>query len=349
MPSPTPCACEGRRVLNRLLALVIRIFLSLSKYRVPEGQAKSFLRRVVTFHSALSVSEGGVPSRERRLNTRSSRVGKITTPSRRPGTSAATQEWSIQDTQLCCRLEAPILYQPDTDFQSLDGLYLEPDSWLEIPLRSDRPIPFKCAVCTTINLGCDLCLIPLQVTLPDPPTLPRSGYVPFFVVFTTRPRSSILAREIAADATIAVSLLRQITVLSGPSPLYSPTASAASVTTAEDSDARSTSSKRSILRRRAAKSSPSTPSGSPRSLQQPVPQDKPLPPIPHGISDMRSLHTDVCIGFPKRPRNRVAAHQRHPSIEEHAALPDGLYKGKLRLDKTMLPSIEWAGLTVKVS
>lgn len=62
---------------------------------------------------------------------------------------------------------------------------------------------------------------------------------------------------------------------------------------------------------------------------------------------MRSLHTDVCIGFPKRPRSRVAAHQRHPSIEESAALPDGLYKGKLRLDKTMLPSIEWAGLTVK--
>lgn len=172
--------------------------------------------------------------------------------------------------------------------------------------------------------------------------------MPFFVVFTTRPRSSTLAREIAADATIAVSLLRQITVLSGPSPLYSPTLSAASVAT-EDSDARTTSSKRSLLRRRTAKSSPSTPSGSPRSPQKPVPQDKPLPPIPHGISDMRSLHTDVCIGFPKRPRNRVAAQQRHPSIEEHAALPDGLYKGKLRLDKTMLPSIEWAGLTVKVS
>ncbi|EKM58006.1 uncharacterized protein PHACADRAFT_206848 [Phanerochaete carnosa HHB-10118-sp] len=236
--------------------------------------------------------------------------------------------WEDHDDKETARLEAPVIYQPDTDFQSLDGLYLEPDSWLEIPLRSDRPIPFKCAV-----------------TLPDPPTLPRSGYVPFFVVFTTRPRSSALAREIAADATIAVSLLRQITVLSGPSPLYSPTISASSVSS-EDSDARITP-KKSLLRRRIVKSSPSTPSGSLRSPQKPVPQDKPLPPIPHGISDMRSLHTDVCIGFPKRPRNRMASHRHHPSIEENAALPDGLYKGKLRLDKSMLPSIEWASLTVK--
>ncbi len=43
-------------------------------------------------------------------------------------------------------MEAPIAVQPETDFQSLDGLSLEPESWLEIPLRSDRPIPFKCAV-----------------------------------------------------------------------------------------------------------------------------------------------------------------------------------------------------------
>lgn len=237
--------------------------------------------------------------------------------------------WEDHDAKQTTRLEAPVLYQPDTDFQSLDGLYLEPDSWLEIPLRTDRPIPYKCAI-----------------TLPDPPTLPRSGYVPFFVVFTTRPRSSTLAREIAADATIAVSLLRQVTVLSGPSPLYSPTI-APSNASSEDSDAKTAAPKRSLLRRRIVKSSPTTPTNLIRSPQKPAPQDKPLPPIPHGVSDMRSLHTDVCIGFPKRPRNRVAAHQRHPSLEENAALPDGLYKGKLRLDKTMLPSIEWAGLTVK--
>ena len=78
------------------------------------------------------------------------------------------------------------------------------------------------------------------------------------------------------------------------------------------------------------------------------PKDKPLPPIPHGISDTRSLQTDVCVGFPKRPRNRPASHERHPSIEAANALPDGLYKGKLKLEKNMLPSIDWAGLSVKV-
>lgn len=44
------------------------------------------------------------------------------------------------------RLETPILIQPDLDFQSLDALSQEPDSWLEMPLISDRPIPFQCAV-----------------------------------------------------------------------------------------------------------------------------------------------------------------------------------------------------------
>lgn len=48
-------------------------------------------------------------------------------------------------------LEAPILYHPETDFQSLDGS-MEPDSWIEIPLRSERPIPFKCAVCMILDL-----------------------------------------------------------------------------------------------------------------------------------------------------------------------------------------------------
>lgn len=41
--------------------------------------------------------------------------------------------------------------------------------------------------------------------------------------------------------------------------------------------------------------------------------------------------------------------QRHPSLEEHTSLPEGLYKGKLRLEKSMLPSIDWAGLGVKAS
>jgi hypothetical protein len=185
-----------------------------------------------------------------------------------------------------------------------------------------------------------------QITLPDPPTFPRSGYIPFFVVFTTKPRSSTLAREIAADATIAVSLLRQVTVLSRPSPLYSPTALSSS-SSSEELDAPPITTKRRLLRR-VVRSTPSLTSDS-KSSAKAAPKDKPLPPIPHGVSDTRSLQTDVCIGFPKRPKNRMAAHQRHPPLEETASLPDGLYKGKLRLDKSMLPSIDWAGLGVKVS
>lgn len=42
-------------------------------------------------------------------------------------------------------LEVPIVVQPDHEFQSFDGLS-SPESWLEIPLRSDRPIPYHCAV-----------------------------------------------------------------------------------------------------------------------------------------------------------------------------------------------------------
>ncbi|KIP07307.1 hypothetical protein PHLGIDRAFT_19214 [Phlebiopsis gigantea 11061_1 CR5-6] len=238
--------------------------------------------------------------------------------------------WEGVDSDDRARLDAPIIYQPDTDFQSLDGLYLEPESWLEIPLRSDRPIPFKCAI-----------------TLPDPPTFPRSGYIPFFVVFTTKPRSPTLAREIAADATIAISLLRQVTVLSRPSPLYSPNVAYSSASS-DDSDAPPMTTKRRLLRRR-GKSSPSLVSDlkSGSRLYNAAPLNKPLPPIPHGVSDTRSLQTDVCIGFPKRPRNPSTSHHRHPSLEEHSSLPDGLYKGKLRLEKTMLPSIDWAGLGVK--
>lgn len=44
------------------------------------------------------------------------------------------------------RLEAPILFQPDTDFQSLDGLALPPQSWSETPLSKVDGVPVECAV-----------------------------------------------------------------------------------------------------------------------------------------------------------------------------------------------------------
>lgn len=240
------------------------------------------------------------------------------------------------------------MFQPDADFQSEDGLSLEPDSWLEIPLHSDRPIPFSCAVSFLI-LGRGSSLIQLQITLPDPAVFTRSATVPFFVVFTTKPRSSALAREIAADATVAVSLLRQVTILSRPTLIYSPIPSSSS--SSEESDAPQAPKRR--LLHRVVKGNSSVVSGSGNAddgkRKRSKSRDKPLPPIPNGISNTRTLQTDVCVGFPKRPRKRVAAHQKHPSLDVNSSLPDGLYKGKLRLEKNMLPSLEWAGLSVKVS
>jgi hypothetical protein len=45
------------------------------------------------------------------------------------------------------RLEVPILFHPDTDFQSMDGSKVKPKLWLEMPLIPERPVPFHCAVC----------------------------------------------------------------------------------------------------------------------------------------------------------------------------------------------------------
>ena len=44
-------------------------------------------------------------------------------------------------------LEVPIMIYSDVDFESLDGKSTRrDDSWLEMPLKSDRHIPFRCAV-----------------------------------------------------------------------------------------------------------------------------------------------------------------------------------------------------------
>ena len=186
--------------------------------------------------------------------------------------------------------------------------------------------------------------------MPDPAAFSRSASIPFFVVFTTRPRSSVLCREIAADATITVSLIRQVHVYWSSPSSHSPTSSSSG--SGDESDV---PSPRRRLLHRVVKSAPSVTSGSnPFSYSgrgRYAVKDKPLPPIPagkQGISDSRTLQTDVSIGFPKRPRNRMQPHERHPTLDAHSALPDGLYKGMLQLNKNMLPTVDWAGLSVKV-
>ncbi|KAK0458036.1 uncharacterized protein EV420DRAFT_409496 [Desarmillaria tabescens] len=226
-------------------------------------------------------------------------------------------------------LEAPILYHPDVDFQSLDGLG-DKGSWLEMPLRTDRPVPFQCAI-----------------TLPTNLTFLRSSSLPYFVVFTTMPRSLSLTREIASDATISISLIRQVNVTE--SPALPPTPPQTPSSSENDGP-------RNGIRfiRLVKSSSPLITRGNKtvddsveERRSKPLPQ-KPLPQLPvHSVfSESTAIHSSICIGFPKRPRHHGASNT-HPSLRVHATLPDGLHKSKIILDKDMLPSIDWAGLSIK--
>ncbi|KAF5345943.1 hypothetical protein D9758_011433 [Tetrapyrgos nigripes] len=218
-------------------------------------------------------------------------------------------------------LDVPIHYHSDPDFQSLDGT--DDKSWLEMPLRSERPMPFRCAV-----------------TLPTSVTFSRTSSIPYYVVFTTTPRNPVLTREIASDATISVTLMRQITVTQPstfpPTPPQTPSSSSG----CEESGPLSSRGK--LLNR--VKNGPWSPrTGSDENF------DKPLPRLPmHSVfKEVRLLHTSICIGFPKRPRQHPRKGEKHPTLDTQTALPDGLHKAKFVLNNDMLPSIDWSGVSVK--
>ncbi|KAI0355973.1 hypothetical protein OH77DRAFT_1538177 [Trametes cingulata] len=239
---------------------------------------------------------------------------------------AVVATWEAADGIDRAFVEAPMLYQPEPDFQSLDGHTMQKESWLEIPLKSDRHLPFACAV-----------------TLPHPATFSRTGSIPYFVVFTTTPRSATLAREIAADATVSVSLQREIRI-DPVTPLYAtPSPTGTPSTSSDESEFPPVASRKLLKRVVGVRSAPAS-----LARARIPPKDKPLPQLPSpGVHETRALHVDVCIGFPKRPRYRCEPHQKHPPLESHASLPDGLYKGKIQLDKHLLPAFDWAGLRVK--
>ena len=211
--------------------------------------------------------------------------------------------------------------------------------------------------------------IPAKVTLPNPASFSKNGQIPFFVVFTTQPRSKTLCREIAADATIAVSLLRKVTVnIQRPCTIVScpytapathqkgqgPPSAWTTGSDLDDVDSRSTAT---TILKRMVKSAPPRlmKSSSYSDIRSASSINKELPPLPPqsppsavSYTEAKTLHTRMSIGFPKRPRSACAPDE-HPSLEAHAALPDGLYKGKVNLNPQLLPSIDWAGLNVKVS
>ncbi|KIK56667.1 hypothetical protein GYMLUDRAFT_1012811 [Collybiopsis luxurians FD-317 M1] len=217
---------------------------------------------------------------------------------------------------------APIYYHPDTEFQSFDASpSQESSSWLEMPLRFDRPLPFRCAV-----------------TLPTSVSFSRSSSIPYYVVFTTTPRNPVLAKEIATDATVSATLIRQITVTEPSS--FPPTPPRTPSGGSDESEGI-----RGVqLLKRVVK--PLSPRSSDEALED-VNKDLPRLPMHAVFNDSRMLHTSICIGFPKRPRQHTRADQKHPSLEAQSSLPDGLHKAKFNLNKDMLPSIDWSGVSVK--
>lgn len=212
-----------------------------------------------------------------------------------------------------------------------------------------------------------LCVfIPAKITLPNPASFSKNTQIPFFVVFTTQPRSKALCREIAADATIAVSLLRKVTVnIQRPYTIVS-TPHTAPVTHQrghgppptwnigpDPGEVDSWSTATTMLKRMVKSAPPRLmKSSSYNDVRLAFSVNKELPPLPSPGAvaqvETRTLETRMSIGFPKRPRSACPPNE-HPSLEAHAALPDGLYKGKINLSPQMLPSIDWAGLNVKVS
>ncbi|KAF8145388.1 hypothetical protein K438DRAFT_2098061 [Mycena galopus ATCC 62051] len=220
------------------------------------------------------------------------------------------------------KLVIPLILQRDPDFHSLDG---DQGSWIEIPLKSHRPVPVRCAV-----------------TLPSSLTFSRASSIPFFVVFTTTPRSPVLAREVAGDATIAVSVSSEVSVVKES---LSAKTETETVLSDRSSDSRSNRlTAKMFLRSR--KTSLSSLQSSDSRISVP---SKALPPAPSRtiFSDVQMVYNGMSIGFPKRPRHSSSSTKSHPSLDEVRSIPDGLYKDKIPLGREILTSFNWGGISVK--
>jgi hypothetical protein len=193
-------------------------------------------------------------------------------------------------------------------------------------------------------------------------TFSRRSSIPYFVVFTTTPRSVTLAREIASDATVSVSVIRQVTIREPvvlPSPPITPTSSGdeldgSALPRGTGGFLRRVVRKKTSSTLRSLRSSGDSSSDHGHGSLAISPnfdlKEKPLPQLPLQTvwTNSQTLHTAMCLGFPKRPRSGSDPARKHPTLEEQAALPDGLHKSKILLNRFMVPSVSWAGLNVKV-
>ncbi|KAJ7264043.1 hypothetical protein B0H12DRAFT_272113 [Mycena haematopus] len=220
-------------------------------------------------------------------------------------------------------LRIPIIVQSDPDFHSLDT---GQSSWIEIPLKAHRPVPVRCAV-----------------TLPSSLAFTRASSIPFFVVFTTTPCSPILAREIAGDATITVSVRSVVSVVEES---QATTTGTESVLSDRSSDSRSSRLTAKLFRGLQSKTSFSSFQASSYSHST---QSKPLPRLPSRtiFSDTQTVYSGMSIGFPKRPRHSSSSSKARPSLDEVRSIPDGLYKDKIPLGRDILTSFNWGGISVK--
>ncbi|KAJ7193546.1 hypothetical protein GGX14DRAFT_701117 [Mycena pura] len=254
-----------------------------------------------------------------------------------------TATWEpLQLTQKSSPLTIPIVIQHDPEFHSLNCRPEKQDSWIEIPLKSSRPVPVRCAV-----------------TLPSSLTFSRTSPIPYFVVFATTPRSPSLAREISTDATISISVSSDLSYREETA--VAPTVSD-SLVGERSVDSRSSRMKRRVIKRIKSATSfwshsadmDSGDSGLPpstRTQSGPPPLKPPLGerPGPLAFSDTQMVYKGISLGFPKRPRCGKLHDKAndHPSLEAYRALPDGLFKDKIPLNPDMLPSINWGGITLK--
>ncbi|KIY47383.1 hypothetical protein FISHEDRAFT_66099 [Fistulina hepatica ATCC 64428] len=236
--------------------------------------------------------------------------------------------WDSADPlQDACIIRVPILLVADNDFHSLDGVPRKGEQWLERPLKSERSqLPFRCAI-----------------TLPTATTFAKHTSIPYFVVFTTIPSSAGLAQEITTDATVSVSLIRELIVREKSELLPTPPDTPPS-TLSEDAHGGS----RNSLFARVVKVP--TRLGRSRFSEEKAPKEGAAgqaSPPEKIYSDTRTLRTYICIGFPKRPRRSVAATKNgHPDLTAQLQLPDGLLKSVLPLPSDMIPSISWSSIKV---